>query len=322
MEINFPRGEKILFRFENTKSIYIESPPPPENRRLCGVYKWTNKLNGKSYIGSSVNLSKRLSNYYNYTFLSKLQHNMLIYKALLKHGHSNFSLEILEYCDKNTTIEKEQYYLDLIEPEYNVLPMAGSRLGSKHKQDTLNKFKNRKITSEHKTKLVKHLLSLTSSDEHKERARRQMLKINKAKGFNIEVFDIKTEETFTYFSIREAAKNLGCTHSSISYVIKVFKEKGIKNTLKGRYMIKTIGSENSKTSKNQKLGIQKLKGISVEIFDIETKKTSIYLSIRDAAKAIGCSPTSIRAVIKLYRKKGINRPIKKRYLINLKNSES
>ena len=247
---------------------------------------------------------------------------MLIYKALLKYGHSNFSLEILEYCDSNNTIKKEQYYLYLMKPEYNVFPIAGSSLGYKHKEDTLKKFKARKITSEHKTKLIKHLLSLTSSDEHKERSRQRMLKINKAKGFHLEVFDLETKETFTYFSIREAANNLGCTHSSISYVIKVFKEKGINIPLKKRYIIKLTGNEDIKISKNQKLKIQKLKGISLEIFDIDKKKTSIYLSIRDAAKAIDCSPTSIRAVIKLYREKGINRPIKKRYLINIINSES
>lgn len=30
--------------------------------------------------------------------------------ALLKYGHNNFTLEILEYCSKAKLIEKEQYY--------------------------------------------------------------------------------------------------------------------------------------------------------------------------------------------------------------------
>lgn len=34
-----------------------------ENRGKSGIYRWTNKETGKSYVGSSVNLSKRLSNY-------------------------------------------------------------------------------------------------------------------------------------------------------------------------------------------------------------------------------------------------------------------
>lgn len=35
-----------------------------ENRGKTGIYRWTNKVNGKSYIGSGVNLSNRLSKYF------------------------------------------------------------------------------------------------------------------------------------------------------------------------------------------------------------------------------------------------------------------
>jgi len=31
----------------------------------------------------------------------------------------------LEYCDKNNIIEREQYYIDLIKPEYNIQNKAG-----------------------------------------------------------------------------------------------------------------------------------------------------------------------------------------------------
>ena len=57
---------------------------------------------------------------------------MYIYKAILKYGYSNFSLEILEYCEPNLLISREQYYIDLLEPEYNILKIAYSSLGFKH----------------------------------------------------------------------------------------------------------------------------------------------------------------------------------------------
>ena len=41
-------------------------------------------------------------------------------------------MEILEYCDKNNVIEREQYYMDLIKPQYNIVEIAGSTLGYKH----------------------------------------------------------------------------------------------------------------------------------------------------------------------------------------------
>jgi len=66
--------------------------------------------------------------------------NSQIYRSLVKNGYSNFSLEILEYCEKSEAISREQYYLDLCEPEYNILKTAGSRLNSKHSEETIAKI--------------------------------------------------------------------------------------------------------------------------------------------------------------------------------------
>ena len=68
---------------------------------------------------------------------------MAIYKALIKHGYSNFSLEIIEYCEPSLAVSREQYYLDLLKPEYNVLQIAGSSLGFKHSDETIAKMKAR-----------------------------------------------------------------------------------------------------------------------------------------------------------------------------------
>jgi group I intron endonuclease len=57
---------------------------------------------------------------------------MYIYNAMLKHGYSNFSLDILEYCEPDALIKREQYYIDTLEPEYNILKIAGSSTGFKH----------------------------------------------------------------------------------------------------------------------------------------------------------------------------------------------
>ena len=76
--------------------------------------------------------------YYDLSFLSvrlkKAQ--SYIYSAILKHGYSNFQLEILEYCTKESAISREQYYIDLLNPEYNLNPTAGSRLGAKLSEES------------------------------------------------------------------------------------------------------------------------------------------------------------------------------------------
>jgi group I intron endonuclease len=99
----------------------------------------TNKVNGKSYIGSSVNLARRFSEYFSDRSLEKK--NMAIYKALLKYGYSNFSFEILKYCEPSECILYEQDYMDLYNPSYNISPTAGSRLGSQHSEAARQKMR-------------------------------------------------------------------------------------------------------------------------------------------------------------------------------------
>jgi group I intron endonuclease len=68
---------------------------------------------------------------------------MAIYKAIVKYGHSNFKLEILEYCDPSEILSREQHYLDLLKPYYNMLNIAGSSFGYEHTDETILKLKAR-----------------------------------------------------------------------------------------------------------------------------------------------------------------------------------
>ncbi len=62
-----------------------------ENRNKSGVYRWVNKLNQKSYVGSSSNLTTRLLDYYQIRNLMKIK--TPIYSALLKYGYCFFFLK-------------------------------------------------------------------------------------------------------------------------------------------------------------------------------------------------------------------------------------
>lgn len=110
-----------------------------ENREKTGIYRWTHLKSGKSYIGSAIDLSCRLKNYYIISYLEReiKKNNSIIYRGLLKHGYSSFRLDILEYCEPIVLIEREQYYLDLLKPEYNILKYAGSVAGLKHTEASI-----------------------------------------------------------------------------------------------------------------------------------------------------------------------------------------
>jgi len=64
-----------------------------DNNNQSGIYRWVNNLNGKTYVGSAINLSKRLGSYFNEKELNR--NPRPIQDALLKYGHQNFTLEIL-----------------------------------------------------------------------------------------------------------------------------------------------------------------------------------------------------------------------------------
>jgi len=86
---------------------------------------WTNKLNGKKYIGSSVNLRRRLLEYYNVNRLLN-ESSMPINVALLKYGYHNFSFTLLEICDTDSLMAKEKHFFEVHSPEYNILKTPGS----------------------------------------------------------------------------------------------------------------------------------------------------------------------------------------------------
>lgn len=59
-----------------------------ENKGKSGIYRWVNKINNESYVGSSVNLTNRFRRYYNINYLKGkiIKDNSRIYRALLKYN--------------------------------------------------------------------------------------------------------------------------------------------------------------------------------------------------------------------------------------------
>ena len=68
----------------------------------------------------------------------QIKNNLTISRALVKHGYNNFRLEILEYCDssKSILLEREQYYIDQLNPNYNIEKIAGSSAGRLLSEET------------------------------------------------------------------------------------------------------------------------------------------------------------------------------------------
>ncbi len=168
---------------------------------------------------------------------------MLICKALLKYGYSNFSLEILEYCDPSECISREDYYLKLLDPKYNILQEAGSSIGLKHTEEAKAKISAAKLGCIHSEE-TKLKLSQANKGENNPCFGRigenhPMFGKPKPEGSgrpsqHISVFDKETNETTCYDSISAAATALNFGHSSIRYCLKS------QNPYKGRYVFKLL----------------------------------------------------------------------------------
>ena len=73
---------------------------------ISGVYKITNKVNGHSYIGSSVNIHERWVTHKWYLNRNK-SHNIAFQRAWEKYGAEAFDFLILLICDKENTVMYE-----------------------------------------------------------------------------------------------------------------------------------------------------------------------------------------------------------------------
>lgn len=92
----------------------------------CGIYKIENLIDGKVYIGQSVNISNRWKSHKSYTrktIKECPESNKPLYNSMRKYGIENFSFEVIEPCSPEELDDKEVYwikYYDSFNNGYNL----------------------------------------------------------------------------------------------------------------------------------------------------------------------------------------------------------
>lgn len=203
------------------------------------------------YVGSGDPLYLRISDYYQSWYLES-KSNLYIVRSLNRYSMDNFYLHILEYSNSKNLIMCEQKWIDLIKPEYNLNPIAGSTRGSKHSVGAIEKMRISATGRKH-TEEVRNLMSKN----------------------------------------RQGINNA------------FYKKKHSPETIE---KLKIIASNRTYVP---------VKGLEVEITDLETKITSIYSSIREAAKSLNSDIKTLLRREASQLNKGINKPYRKRYIINI-----
>ena len=125
---------------------------------MVGIYKITNLINGKSYIGQSVHIELRIRRHKEVAFRESSQaYNYPLYRAMRKYGLDNFSFEILEECKMSELDDKERQYIK----QYNTYGENG------YNQNTggYNAEHSRLLDDEALYEIIKKLKTTTESSE-------------------------------------------------------------------------------------------------------------------------------------------------------------
>ena len=179
------KGMSVLVDFERylMNSTTSNEPTPtywspkmtdkPARGDKSGVYVIENKINGHQYVGSASYLKRRLGQH-RLDLYRKTHGNAYLQNAWNKYGEDAFVFRPILYCDPELLVVLEQRAMDVLEPEYNIAPVAGNNLGMKHSVETRARMsaackrRNYKPLSEgHKANISAALMGRKLSDETK-----------------------------------------------------------------------------------------------------------------------------------------------------------
>lgn len=126
------------------------------------IYKITNTINNKIYIGQTVNPQKRWLKHLSVA-RSDYKYNSYFYNAINKYGSDNFKFEVIEECNVLCMDERESFWIK----ELNSLTPNGYNLtpGGMYLFDEHNPFYGKKHTQETKNKISKKLTGRKASKE-------------------------------------------------------------------------------------------------------------------------------------------------------------
>ena len=143
---------------------------------LSCIYQIESRTNNKRYVGSAVNYFNRIRSHLSGLKLNKHE-NQKLQNHVNKYGIEDLQFSILEVVMfKEDLIRREQFYINLLKPEFNNCPIAGNSLGRKHSKETILKMK-RKIVSEETKQKIREKRALQIMPPRSEKSKQLMREI-------------------------------------------------------------------------------------------------------------------------------------------------
>ena len=187
------------------------------------VYKITNKVTGKIYIGITNQGSG--TRYRHHWYEARIGDPCPIHKSMAKYGEENFTLEIIDFADTYEELkEKEKFYIKKFNSTdrsigYNLTEGGDGTFGRLHSEETKEKIRQkalgRKASDETKKKM-----SATRKGKCSEKMREHLKEISKRNSRKVYRYDKELNLIGEYNSIIEAANCTGINRDTIRMQLK------------------------------------------------------------------------------------------------------
>lgn len=140
------------------------------------IYLITNLANGHMYVGQASNKDKRFKEHVK-TLSGNYHCNVYLQRSWNLFGKECFRFEVLEECSIENLNDREQHYIDILNPEYNMAPVAGSMLNYKHTKEARANMSKAHIGKSHHTEEHKKKLSERMKGNQWNKGRKQSIQI-------------------------------------------------------------------------------------------------------------------------------------------------
>ena len=136
--------------------------------RISGIYTIRNIINGNEYVGSSVDVPKRWLQHKS-GLRNQIHRNSRLQRSWNKHGEENFEFLLLEECDIEKLIEREELHISIRKSEYNLTIFAEGRqvMSEETRQKISLKNKGRTFSEETLQRMSLSHIGKKQSDETK-----------------------------------------------------------------------------------------------------------------------------------------------------------
>lgn len=193
--------------------------------KITGIYKIISKIHpNRIYIGSAVNIRKRWTNHL-HKLRNNIHHSPKLQNHFNKYGEDDLNIEILEECVIDEKFVREQYYIDLYNPWFNVCKIAGSTCGRIVSEETkiklknksrqsVQKWRNSRINGSYAVPKSYNLLEPKLSKEHIDKMR------NSSIGIPILQYSLDGEFIKEWHGAKTAAKDLNVYSTGICRCLK------------------------------------------------------------------------------------------------------